>query len=80
MTRAFVTLLVLLVASVVGGGLWLLQPQTTPLIVPGATDIQVESTSWGERRLTYRAPGEPFAWYFAVTGNLRASGWTAPDA
>jgi hypothetical protein len=79
MARAFVALLVLLAVSLAGSSWWLLQPPLTPLLIPGVTNIHIGSTRWGEHELTYHAPGEPYAWYDAVTTHLRNSGWTPPD-
>ena len=56
--------------------MWLLQPAPTPFLVPGATDIQVSSTGWGERQISYRTPGRPYGWYFTLAHMLDAQPWT----
>jgi hypothetical protein len=49
------------------------------LIVPGATNVQIITTGWGQRQITYRAPGPPYAWYYATAHRLDTRGWTALD-
>lgn len=48
------------------------------LIVPGATEVELRSAGFGEQRITYRAPGPAYAWFFSTTRNLAKNGWTAP--
>ena len=79
MARTGAVFVVLLVAGIAGGGMWLLQPASTPFLVPGATDIQVITSGWGERQISYRAPGRPYGWYFTVADRLVAQQWTPPD-
>ena len=55
--------------------MWLLQPAPTPFLVPGATDIQVITTGWGERQISYRTPGRPYGWYFTLAHMLDAQPW-----
>jgi hypothetical protein len=73
----FATLLALLT---VGGATWTaLQPPIQALIVPGAVDVQVTASGWGQHQVTYRAPGPPFAWYYATAHRLEVQGWIALD-
>lgn len=80
MARTCGVFVVLFVAGIAGGGMWLLQPAPTPFLVPSATDIQIINTGWGERQISYRAPGRPYGWYFTLVNDLAAQKWTQPDA
>jgi hypothetical protein len=80
MYRAIAALVVLFVLGVTCWTTWTaLQPPLESLIVPGAADVQVVATGWGQRQITYRAPGSPYAWYYALTQCLEKRGWTALD-
>ncbi|MFL5805159.1 MAG: hypothetical protein ACJ8CR_25885, partial [Roseiflexaceae bacterium] len=64
----------------VDGAAWIaLQPPLESLIVPGATNVRVVATGWGEWQIAYRAPGPPYAWYYALAHGLEARHWTALD-
>ena len=77
-TIALLTAVITLIA--VGGATWTaLQFPIESLIVPGALDTNVVSIGWGERQITYHAPGPPYAWYYATAHRLEAHGWTALD-
>ena len=61
-------------------GPWLaFRPQINPLLPPDATDIRVDTVGWGEWALTYRAQGPAYAWYFTVTRQLEADGWSPAE-
>jgi hypothetical protein len=76
MTRILVALTLLLSGMLVAIGIWMLScPAVTSFIVPGVTDVQVVNLGWGQRQISYRAPGPPYAWYFTVTRNLETSGF-----
>src|SRR5262245_7833224 len=78
MGRSLAVLTVFLSGTLVASGSWLLfHTSVTPFLVPGATDIQVVSTGMWEWRITYDAPGPPYAWYFALSGAIEAQQWTA---
>jgi hypothetical protein len=80
MYRPTAVLVILIALNVAGGVTWIaLQPPIEPLIVPGAIDVQVVATSWGQRQITYRASGPAYAWYYATAHRLEAQGWTALD-
>ena len=48
------------------------------LIVPGASQVELRSAGFGEQRISYRAPGPAYAWFFTTTRNLAKNGWTPP--
>lgn len=50
-----------------------------PLVLPGATDLVITSDGLLERRLTYRAQGEPFSWRDRIWQRLLTQGWRAQD-
>jgi hypothetical protein len=78
MWRILAVLTLLLSGAIVGSGSWMLfHPFVTPLLVPGATDIQVVSTGVWEWRITYDASGPPYAWYFTLSRMIEGQGWTA---
>jgi hypothetical protein len=69
--------LALVVAGCIGA--WeLTRAQMSLLIVPGATDIQIQSSGFAEEQITYRTSGRPYGWYYTVVRNLAAEGWSAP--
>jgi len=45
------------------------------LIVPGAADIRVVETSWGQQIIVYRVTELPSAWMDLVGQRLEARGW-----
>jgi hypothetical protein len=80
MVRTFAVFTAFLALIVVGGATWTaLQPPIESLIVPGAVDVRVTTTGWGQRQITYHAPGPPFAWYYATAHRLEVRGWIALD-
>lgn len=77
MPVALAVALALLIAGCAGA--WrLARPPLDLLIASGAAEVQVQPYGFGEQRITYRAPGAPYAWYFRVARNLAADGWSAP--
>jgi hypothetical protein len=48
------------------------------LIVPGATEVEVQSIGLSEQQITYSWDGAPYGWYFAIIRSLSAGGWSAP--
>ena len=75
-----VAILLLALATGCGAGAWVVaRPPVEPYVVAGASDVQVREIGRGERLLTYDAPGDHFAWYFAVADRLEHSGWVPPD-
>jgi hypothetical protein len=80
MTRTLTIFAALLALIAIGGATWTaLQPPIEALIVPGAVDVQMTATGWGQRQITYHAPGPPFAWYYATAHRLEVRGWIALD-
>jgi hypothetical protein len=80
MFRTIAILAALLALCAAGRATWTaLQPPLESLIVPGATNVQVMTTGWGQRQITYYAPGLRYAWYYATAHRLDAQGWTALD-
>ena len=78
MLRTIASLTLLLALCAAGRATWMaLQPPLELLIVPGATNVQVIATGWGQRQITYHAPGLRYAWYYATAHRLDAQGWTA---
>jgi hypothetical protein len=78
MLRTIAIIAALLALCAAGGATWTaLQLPLELLIVPGATNVQVTATGWGQRQITYRAPGPRYAWYYATAQGLDAQGWTA---
>jgi hypothetical protein len=64
--------------AVCTGAWWLARPSFPAVLVPGAEDLQVEVLGFGEQQVSYRAPGQPYGWYFTIVRNLAADGWSAP--
>jgi hypothetical protein len=60
------------------GAWWLARPSLNDVIVVGAEDLQIETVSFGEQQVIYRAPGAPYGWYFAIAHKLAAEGWSLP--
>jgi hypothetical protein len=56
-----------------------LQLPVEALIAPGAVDVQVVATGWGQCQISYRAPGPAYAWYYATAHGLESRGWVALD-
>ena len=80
MYRPIAVLVTLIALSVAGAATWIaLQPPIESRIVPGAVDVHVVATGWGQRQIAYHAPGPPYAWYYATAHRLDAQGWTALD-
>jgi hypothetical protein len=52
-----------------------LQPSTTLIIAPGATDIRLIQRRMGEQVIIYQAPGPAYAWRATVERDLAAHGW-----
>jgi hypothetical protein len=81
MHRIIALLIVCIALSAATGATWIaLQPPIESLIIPGAVDVQIAATGWGQRQITYHAPGLPFAWYYATAHRLEVRGWIALDA
>ena len=57
-----------------------LQPPLELLVIPGAADVQATATGWEAWQIAYRAPGPPYAWYYALAQRLEMRGWTALDS
>jgi hypothetical protein len=80
MLRTIAILAAVLALGAAGSATWTaLQPPVEALIVPGAVNVQVVSAGWGQRQITYRAPGPAYAWYYATAHRLEIQGWTALD-
>jgi hypothetical protein len=80
MLRTIAILAALLALITVGGATWTaLQPPIESLIIPGAINVRTVATGWGQRQITYHAPGPPFAWYYATAHRLEVRGWIALD-
>jgi hypothetical protein len=80
MFRVLAILIALLALGAACDATWnVLQPPVEAMIIPGAINVQVIATGWGQRQITYRAPGPPYAWYHATAHRLEAQGWTALD-
>jgi hypothetical protein len=80
MYRTIALLVALLTLGAIGAATWTaLQPPLELLIVPGATNVEVITTGWGQRQITYHAPGRRYAWYYATAHRLDAQGWAALD-
>jgi hypothetical protein len=80
MLRTIAVLAALVTLIAIGGATWTaVQPPIDSLIIPGAVDVQVVATGWGQRQITYRAPGPPYTWYYATAHRLEERGWTALD-
>jgi hypothetical protein len=80
MTRMIMIFAALFALIAIGGATWTaLQPPIDSLIIPGAVDVQVVTTGWGQRQVTYHAPEPPFAWYYAMAHRLEVQGWIAID-
>ena len=77
---AILLLPLLALALTCAGGAWLaLRPPVARYVVPGARGVRVRDAGAGERYITYDAPGDRYAWYFAVASDLERSGWIPPD-
>jgi hypothetical protein len=77
MRRILTALILILSGALAASGIWMLSyPAVTPFIVPGATDVQVVTISWGQRQISYRTSGPPDAWYWTVARTLEAQHWT----
>lgn len=62
------------------GGLRLIRADSgAELVLPGATDLVVSSRGLGALRMTYSAPGGPFAWHDQIWRQLIAGGWRGQD-
>jgi hypothetical protein len=60
MLRTIATFAAILALIIVGGATWTaLQPPIESLIVPGAVDVQVVATGWGQRQITIVRLGHP---------------------
>jgi hypothetical protein len=53
-----------------------LPPRRHVVLVPGATDIQVVTSGWGQWQISYGAPDPLDAWYFTLARRLEAEHWT----
>jgi len=72
MRRILAVLTRLISGTLIASSIWMLcYPAVTPLIVSGATDVQVVTA--GQRQISYRAPGPPYAWYVTVARTLETS-------
>jgi hypothetical protein len=81
MFRTIAIFAVLLALCAAIGATWIaLQPPLESLIVPGATNVRVVASGWGEWQIAYHMPGPPYAWYYALAHNLEARRWTTLDS
>jgi hypothetical protein len=77
MKRILALIGVFLVITIGGIQLWLAaHPSRSPLVVPGASDLQVVDTGVWEEQLTYGTSGAPYAWYWTVAATLEGQDWT----
>jgi hypothetical protein len=76
MWRILAVLTLLFTTGLAGCCLWLLvRPTVTPFLLPGATNIQVVTLDWGQRKISYLTPGPSYAWYFTLAHTLDAEHW-----
>jgi hypothetical protein len=67
---------VMLMLGTWGVGIWLAaRPPATPVLVSGATDIQVVRLGLWEQQISYHVAGRPYGWYWAVARQLEAQQW-----
>lgn len=52
---------------------------STALVLPGSTGLVITADGPLERRLTYRAVGEPFSWRDRIWQQMVSQGWQARD-
>jgi hypothetical protein len=77
MKRAFGLIGILLSLGACVAGSWLaICPPLAPFLAPGATEIQVTNVSIWEQHISYRAPGPPYAWYWATIHTIEEQQWT----
>ena len=77
MKRAFGLIGILLVLGACVAASWLaIRPPLVPFLAPGATEIQVANMSIWEQHISYRAPGLPYAWYWATIHTIEEQLWT----
>ena len=74
----FIITAVLLVSAASLGIRNALHPPVTPMIVPGAMQIEAVQSRMGERIITYHAPGSAYAWRATVARDLATHGWARP--
>ena len=77
MKRVVGLIAIILVSGACGALSWLaLRPPAAAFLAPGASEIQVTNVSIGEQHISYRAPGRPYAWYWATIHTVEAQLWT----
>lgn len=54
------------------------RPPLAGLVVPGATEIRIERPGLLTQQISYRAPGPPYGWYFAIIRAMSRDGWSGP--
>ncbi len=77
---AGIALVGLLLALLGYGGWGAAQGDSSPLVVGGAADLQIEDRRLGERVISYRMPRPEDGWVSAVGRRLKLSGWLLDTA
>jgi hypothetical protein len=66
----------ILILGTCGVGIWLAaRPPVAPVLVAGATDIQVVRLGLWEQQISYYVPGRPYGWYWTVARQLEGQQW-----
>jgi len=66
---------ILTLSACVAGSWHTARPPLAPFLAPGAADVRVVDVGMWEQRMSYEAPGPPYAWYFTVGRMLEQQHW-----
>ena len=78
MRRVLIVIAFTSALSVVLGMWYVLRPPVELLIVPGATEIEINNIGLGEQTITYQTGETSYAWRSTVERNLLEHGWQVP--
>jgi hypothetical protein len=78
--RTALAIAVLALVLLCAAGAWATRASAvSPLVVPGASEVAVESRGLGDLRVSYRVEGQAYGWRDLVWQRLIAQGWRGRD-